>query len=93
MRLRESPSEQIGQSVQIVAWWAVGMGAVVSLISPVALRPVLERHGIVDRPNERSSHLDPTLRAGGIAPLAGFALFAGIATWFILDSNLLLIEP
>lgn len=74
MRLRESPSEQIGQSVQIVGWWAVGMGAVVSLISPVALRPVLERHGIVDRPNERSSHLDPTLRAGGIAQLAGLAL-------------------
>ena len=31
----------------------------------------------------------------GVRPfaLAGFALFAGIATWFILDSNLLLIEP
>lgn len=64
--------------MQVAAWWAIGAALLVSLMSPIVLRPVLHRHGIVDRPNERSSHVNPTLRAGGIAPLAGFLLGCGL---------------
>lgn len=36
---------------------------------PLLVRPVLAHLGAVDVPNERSSHLAPTLRGGGLAPL------------------------
>ncbi len=64
--------------MQVAAFWAVGVAGLVSLISPVVLRPILQRHGIIDQPNERSSHVSPTLRAGGIAPLVGFAVACGL---------------
>ncbi len=35
-----------------------------------ALLPVLRKHAILDHPNERSSHRDPTPRGGGIAVIA-----------------------
>lgn len=34
------------------------------------LLPVLRRHAVLDRPNDRSSHTDPTPRGGGLAILA-----------------------
>ncbi|MCC2594339.1 NAD-dependent epimerase/dehydratase family protein [Tessaracoccus sp. OS52] len=36
--------------------------------------------GTFDVPNQRSSHLRPTLRGGGLAPLLGLAIGAGLAT-------------
>lgn len=71
--------------MQVAAWWAVGMAGLVSLISPAVLRPVLQRHGIIDQPNERSSHVSPTLRAGGIAPLVGFVLACGLVASLVDD--------
>lgn len=54
----------------------------VSLLAPFALRPILERWGVLDVPNDRSSHTIATLRAGGLAPLAGWTI--GIATTALL---------
>ena len=52
-------------------WLPALVGGVVSLLAPLLLRPMLRQFGIVDVPNERSSHTAPTLRAGGIAQLVG----------------------
>jgi UDP-N-acetylmuramyl pentapeptide phosphotransferase/UDP-N-acetylglucosamine-1-phosphate transferase len=42
----------------------------ISVVGTRALIPVLRRRGIVDRPNRRSSHSQPTPRGGGVAPVA-----------------------
>ena len=65
------------------------IAAVVSLFSPLVLRPLLLRLGTFDVPNHRSSHTKPTLRGGGIAPLAGIIvggtclslLIPGVGGW------------
>lgn len=56
-------------------WVALIAATVVSATSPTVLRPVLQRVGVVDIPNSRSSHATPTLRGGGLGPLTG--LIAG----------------
>ncbi len=62
-----------------VAYWVPALvGGLVSVVSPLILRPILERLRVVDLPNERSSHVRPTLRAGGIGQLLG-VLAAGTA--------------
>lgn len=43
---------------------------------PVAIRPLLGRMGVVDVPNQRSSHVRSTPRGGGIAPLLAFVFGA-----------------
>lgn len=58
----------------------VGVAAFgVSLFLPIILRPMLERWGVLDIPNDRSSHTVATLRAGGIAPLGGWVVGIAIA--------------
>lgn len=52
-------------------WFAIGLAAAVALAAPFALRPLLHKVGAFDVPNHRSSHSQPTLRGGGIAPLLG----------------------
>ena len=60
---------------------------VVSILSPFVLRPLLQRLGVVDIPNDRSSHVHPTTRGLGLAPLlalvAGYVvlLFAGVTSF------------
>lgn len=44
------------------------------------VRSLLRRHGIVDRPNERSSHREAVPRGGGIA-VVGVLLAAWLALW------------
>ena len=61
---------------------SVGLALLVSLLAPLFIRPLLQRMGVIDVPNERSSHSRPILRGVGLAPLlavmAGFAvLIAG----------------
>lgn len=55
------------------------------------LLPVLRRHAVLDRPNDRSSHTHPTPRGGGLAILAvllpawaALALAAGVPDGFVL---------
>jgi UDP-GlcNAc:undecaprenyl-phosphate GlcNAc-1-phosphate transferase len=56
---------------------AVGLvGFAVAAIAPIACVPVLRRLGIIDRPNERSSHTVPTVRGLGVACSLGV-----IAAW------------
>lgn len=75
----------MGYSMQMGVWWVVGLGGLVSLVAPTVLRPVLERNGIIDRPNDRSSHRLPTLRAGGVAPLIGFMLACALLAVLVDD--------
>ncbi|MCL2465529.1 MAG: hypothetical protein FWF28_10760, partial [Micrococcales bacterium] len=58
--------------MSFAAWIAIAVAGLVSLIAPALFSPVLRRAGVVDIPNERSSHVKPTLRGGGIGPLAGY---------------------
>lgn len=58
-----------------VAWLAPVSAGIVALGAPAAIRPILHRVGAFDVPNERSSHVTPTLRGGGISLLLGW--FAG----------------
>lgn len=53
--------------------FALASALFVSLLTPLMLRPLLHRYGIVDVPNERSSHSRPVLRALGLAPLLAVA--------------------
>ena len=48
---------------------AVGAAFLLSLILPLLLKPLLGRLGVVDIPNERSSHTRPATRGAGLAPL------------------------
>lgn len=41
---------------------------------PLALRPVLERAGVIDVPNARSSHDTPVIRGGGLAQACAMVL-------------------
>ena len=46
------------------------------------VRAVLQRHGVMDRPNERSSHAGAVPRGGGIA-VVGILLAAWLALWLM----------
>ncbi|BDZ39230.1 NAD-dependent epimerase/dehydratase family protein [Microbacterium suwonense] len=62
----------------------------VSGLAPFVFRPALIRWGVVDVPNERSSHSTTTLRAGGLGPLTGWIVGVGIITLVLPDN---LFEP
>lgn len=60
-----------------------GMYAIFSLILLVAelfYFKVAERYRIIDKPNERSSHLEPVIRGGGVIFGIGVLLWFGIFT-------------
>src|SRR5438876_945595 len=58
----------------------VGLSAFgVSVLSPVALIPVLRRHKIIDVPGDRSSHDLPIIRGVGLAAAAGVLAAWGMA--------------
>jgi UDP-GlcNAc:undecaprenyl-phosphate GlcNAc-1-phosphate transferase len=54
----------------------------VSLALPLILHPVLDRLGVVDLPNDRSSHTVPAVRGVGVAPM--IALTAGAVLLLVL---------
>lgn len=56
----------------------VGATGLVSGFATRTLIPILRRRNLLDHPNERSSHVVPTLRGGGIAPV-GAVLLAWVA--------------
>jgi len=53
---------------------AAGLTLLVSALLPFAVRPLLYRFALLDVPSDRSSHVRPTLRGGGIAPGMGMVL-------------------
>lgn len=53
---------------------------VLSLILPVVVRPLLVKLGVMDVPNERSSHERPILRGLGLAVLVAMTAVGGVAT-------------
>ncbi|PRI11544.1 UDP-phosphate alpha-N-acetyl-D-fucosaminephosphotransferase [Leucobacter massiliensis] len=55
-----------------------------SLVLPFAVRPLLVRLGIMDVPNERSSHQRPVLRGLGLAVLIALVIAEGAATLALL---------
>jgi UDP-GlcNAc:undecaprenyl-phosphate/decaprenyl-phosphate GlcNAc-1-phosphate transferase len=64
---------------ELLVSFAVAMAA-----APLVLR-VLLKHGVLDVPNHRSSHIVPVPRGGGIACLAG--VLAGLAVASTLDRD------
>lgn len=52
-----------------------------SLLLPLVVKPLLVRLGIMDVPNERSSHEKPVLRGLGLAVLIAMAIGYGVALW------------
>ena len=54
---------------------ALGAALIVSLTAPILLKPLLQRMGVINVPNARSSHRRPVLRGMGLAPL--FAMVVG----------------
>ena len=61
----------------------VGFGALLSVLSAVTTWVLMKRVRIIDNPNARSSHTNPTPRSGGIAIVLTF--FAGVAALWLLD--------
>jgi UDP-N-acetylmuramyl pentapeptide phosphotransferase/UDP-N-acetylglucosamine-1-phosphate transferase len=66
----------VGDAVMAAA--IVAATGLISGLATGALIPILRRRNLLDRPNERSSHVAPTPRGGGIAPV-GAVLLAWVA--------------
>ena len=62
-----------------VAILAGVLALVVSLLSQLAIRPILIRRSVVDTPNHRSMHVTPTIRGGGIGVAVAVAVGLGTA--------------
>lgn len=72
--------------------WMLGLvgGALtlgLSLALPFAVKPLLTRLGIMDVPNERSSHAQPVLRGLGLAVLIAMACGGGLVTALAVTSG------
>jgi len=55
-------------------WW-LGAAVTAWVLCWLAC-PLLRRFGVIDRPNERSSHTEPTIRGGGMGIVASWILCA-----------------
>lgn len=64
--------------LSIGTWICLIGAALIAGLSPFLLRPLLRKAGIIDAPNHRSSHFNPTLRGGGTAQLLAIALGGGL---------------
>ena len=73
----------------LVAGIAIAAGLIACLGTRVLI-PLLRRAAVLDQPNQRSSHLRPVPRGGGIAPVAAIALawIALVATGLVGPSVL-----
>ena len=60
---------------------AGGVGFAATAVLTGLVRALLRRHGVLDRPNERSSHQAAVPRGGGIA-VVGVLLAAWLVLWF-----------
>ena len=60
------------------------IGLLGSLLAPYFVKPFLAKRNVLDIPNQRSSHVVPVLRGGGIAVVVG--LVAGYLTYILGES-------
>lgn len=63
-------------ALSVLQLFSVSAFASALLLFPV--RGLLRRAGVVDKPNERSSHTSPTVRGGGVAIVATTAVAMGV---------------
>lgn len=68
-------------SMTTIALLAGAATLVLSLALPFAVRPLLVRLGIMDVPNQRSSHDRPVLRGLGLAVLIAMIAAGGLSVW------------
>lgn len=67
------------------AWAFAAVGAValvLALVLPFFVRPLLARAGVLDVPNARSSHTEPTIRGMGITTAVALPAAVAVA-WFL----------
>lgn len=67
---------------------AFAISLIVSLVSPLLWLPVLRRLGLLDIPNDRSSHTAPAIRGAGLAPATGVLVAGVLALTFVPDSTI-----
>lgn len=76
----------VDTTLALIAVAALLISAVLTLI----IRRVATAHGIVDKPNSRSSHVRPTVRGGGLAIAVSVSLAAmALRTYGIIGNSLL----
>lgn len=67
--------------------FAITVAFSLALAVPVGIKPLLKRAGIIDVPNERSSHQIPAVRGGGLAQFTAIALALAYAAISSSASN------
>ena len=58
----------------MLLWMVVGASLLLSLLLPFVLKPILHKLGVLDVPNERSSHNSVVIRGVGITVAVGIAV-------------------
>jgi Fuc2NAc and GlcNAc transferase len=69
--------------IETGVWIAAGVALAVAWIAVFPVRRYAHRLGLLDRPNERSSHVRTTPRGGGIGIIAGMLAGLTVAGWFM----------
>lgn len=69
----------------------VGFGAMLTILSAALTWLLIHRLGIIDTPNERSSHSRPTPKSGGLAIVATF--FVGMSILYGFGETVQIAEP
>lgn len=64
-------------------WVLLAATLLLSLLLPFAVRPLLRKLGIVDVPNERSSHERPVLRGLGLSVLLAMTVGYALGWWLL----------
>lgn len=78
----------------MLLWLVVGTALLLSLVLPFALKPLLLKLGVLDVPNERSSHTTVVIRGVGITVAVGIGvgLVLSIVTGLVpVDRSIILI--
>lgn len=70
-----------------LALTAGGVSLVLSALLPWVVRPLLVRLGIMDVPNERSSHDRPVIRGLGLAVLLAIAAGGAVGVWQLVTPS------
>ncbi|MFJ6278419.1 MraY family glycosyltransferase [Arthrobacter subterraneus] len=60
--------------MSMLLWTVVGTSLLLSLVLPFVLKPILHRLGVLDIPNERSSHHSVVIRGVGITVAVGIVV-------------------